>query len=105
VEESIMTFPREIWVVGLFIAFWLVMAVPTPSSVSTENPREVFLSDPGPNVGASATDDYGSVPANDKDCRDFSSHAEAQAFFESQGADDPHRLDGDGDGVACEQLR
>lgn len=40
----------------------------------------------------------------DRDCGDFSSQAEAQAFFEAAGgpASDPHRLDGEGDGVACE---
>jgi hypothetical protein len=40
----------------------------------------------------------------DKDCSGFATHAEAQAFFESAGAGDPHRLDRDGDGVACETL-
>jgi hypothetical protein len=40
----------------------------------------------------------------DKDCSDFSTQAEAQRFFDSQGPGDPHRLDGDGDGVACEGL-
>lgn len=40
--------------------------------------------------------------AADKDCADFSSQAEAQEFYESQGPGDPHRLDADGDGVACE---
>lgn len=42
----------------------------------------------------------------DRDCGDFSTHAEAQAFFEAAGgpASDPHRLDGDHDGVACETL-
>jgi len=41
---------------------------------------------------------------DDKDCSDFSTHAEAQAFFESQGSGDPHALDRDGDGLACESL-
>jgi micrococcal nuclease len=42
----------------------------------------------------------------DRDCGDFSTHAEAQAFFEAAGGpgSDPHRLDGDHDGVACESL-
>ena len=40
----------------------------------------------------------------DRDCSDFSSHAEAQRFFEAAGPSDPHRLDGDGDGRACESL-
>ena len=40
----------------------------------------------------------------DKDCSDFSTHAQAQAFFEAQGPGDPHRLDRDHDGSACETL-
>lgn len=43
---------------------------------------------------------------DDKDCSDFSSQQDAQRFFESEGGprNDYHRLDGDGDGVACESL-
>ena len=40
----------------------------------------------------------------DRNCSDFSSHAAAQAFFEVSGPSDPHRLDGDNNGVACESL-
>lgn len=42
----------------------------------------------------------------DRDCSDFSTQAEAQRFFEAAGgpARDPHRLDSDGDGEACESL-
>ena len=42
----------------------------------------------------------------DRDCGDFATHAEAQAFFVAAGGPgrDPHRLDGDHDGVACETL-
>lgn len=42
--------------------------------------------------------------SGDKDCRDFPDHASAQAFYVEQGgpAQDPHRLDGNNDGVACE---
>lgn len=36
-------------------------------------------------------------------CSDFTSHEAAQSFFEST-FDDPNRLDGDNDGVACEKL-
>lgn len=42
--------------------------------------------------------------SEDKDCGDFSSQAEAQAFYEAAGPGDPHRLDSEGDGVACESL-
>jgi len=38
----------------------------------------------------------------DRDCGDFASQAAAQHFFLNAGVGDPHRLDDDGDGVACE---
>jgi micrococcal nuclease len=42
----------------------------------------------------------------DKDCGDFGTHSEAQAFFESHDpVRDPHNLDQDGDGKACESLQ
>lgn len=44
----------------------------------------------------------GTAFAQDRDCPSFATQAEAQAFFESQGSADPHRLDADDDGVACE---
>ena len=40
----------------------------------------------------------------DRDCGDFRTQSQAQRFFEAAGPGDPHRLDGDGDGVACESL-
>ncbi|HYZ92867.1 MAG TPA: thermonuclease family protein [Actinomycetota bacterium] len=51
-----------------------------------------------PSLGAS------SGPTVDRDCPDFSSQADAQRFYEEQGgpARDPHRLDADNDGIACE---
>jgi hypothetical protein len=43
----------------------------------------------------------------DRDCASFGSHNEAQAFFLAAGGpgSDPHQLDGDSDGIACERLR
>ncbi|WP_307849469.1 excalibur calcium-binding domain-containing protein [Qaidamihabitans albus] len=41
------------------------------------------------------------VTDTDKDCKDFASHAEAQATYDADPSD-PHRLDGDNDGIACE---
>jgi len=55
-------------------------------------------------IGASV---YG-LPADvfvDRDCADFRTRAEAQAFFVAQGSGDPHRLDEDNDGRACERNR
>lgn len=45
-----------------------------------------------------------SAAAADRDCPDFSSQAAAQSFFLNHGGPqrDPHRLDEDGDGLACE---
>ena len=42
----------------------------------------------------------------DRNCDDFATQAEAQAFFLSEGGPtyDPHGLDADGDGIACESL-
>jgi hypothetical protein len=42
----------------------------------------------------------------DRNCGDFKTQAEAQAFFEAAGGpeSDPHRLDADGNGFACESL-
>ena len=71
-------------------------ATPTPTPPgATESPT------PTPTVFSTATP---SVP--DRNCSDFDTWAEAQAFFESEGGpeSDPHRLDNDGDGIACESL-
>jgi hypothetical protein len=45
-----------------------------------------------------------SAIAADKDCKDFRSQRAAQIFFLKHGGPrrDPDRLDGDDDGVACE---
>jgi hypothetical protein len=42
----------------------------------------------------------------DRDCGDFDTHGEAQAFFIATGGPerDPHRLDTDSNGVACQSL-
>jgi endonuclease YncB( thermonuclease family) len=42
----------------------------------------------------------------DRDCADFATQAEAQAFYLAAGgpAADPHQLDAEGDGLACETL-
>jgi excalibur calcium-binding domain-containing protein len=41
----------------------------------------------------------------DRDCSDFATHRQAQHFFETHNPRrDPHRLDADHDGKACEDL-
>ena len=42
--------------------------------------------------------------SGDQNCSDFDTQRAAQAFFERHQPGDPHRLDGDNDGVACESL-
>ena len=44
-----------------------------------------------------------SMAQADRDCGDFGSQEEAQAFYERNGPGDPHRLDRDKDGIACER--
>jgi endonuclease YncB( thermonuclease family) len=39
-----------------------------------------------------------------RDCGDFDTQPEAQRFLERHHPADPHNLDGDGDGEACESL-
>jgi hypothetical protein len=41
----------------------------------------------------------------DMNCSDFDSHSAAQRFYERNQPGDPHGLDGDNDGVACESLQ
>ena len=47
---------------------------------------------------------YSGYSGGDRDCGDFSTHIDAQSFYESQGPGDPHDLDRDSDGSACESL-
>ena len=46
----------------------------------------------------------GSAAASDRDCSDFANQRDAQNFFLAHGGPgrDPHHLDSDGDGIACE---
>jgi len=75
---------------------------------STENSNDTFV----PTTGFLRDDNpietrtHVSPTVIDRDCSDFSTHAQAQAFFMANGGplSDPHNLDRDGDGVACETL-
>jgi endonuclease YncB( thermonuclease family) len=46
----------------------------------------------------------GETSVEDRDCSDFDTQPEAQRFFERHQPGDPHGLDGNGDGEACESL-
>jgi hypothetical protein len=45
--------------------------------------------------------------AGDKDCKDFATYGQAQAYFEGRSgspSNNADRLDNDHDGIACESL-
>jgi hypothetical protein len=48
--------------------------------------------------------DHSRGGGSDRDCPDSGSHEEAQRFFLANGgpSSDPHKLDRDRDGLACE---
>ncbi|MCS4185209.1 endonuclease YncB(thermonuclease family) [Salinibacter ruber] len=46
----------------------------------------------------------GETSTRDRDCSDFDTQPEAQRFFERHQPGDPHGLDGNNDGEACESL-
>lgn len=69
---------------------------PTPTPTNTPTPP------PTPPNGCDPHNPHGP----DCDCGDFSTHEQAQAFFIAAGGPDrdPHRLDGNRNGLACESL-
>jgi hypothetical protein len=62
------------------------------------------MAPPLPTGGASFPEYDPNVP--DRNCGDFETWEAAQAFYEAAGGpdSDPHRLDSNGDGIACESL-
>jgi micrococcal nuclease len=71
-------------------------SVAAPQAAASDPPPS------GPAPYAGLYDPFGS----DRDCGDFRTHADAQAFFIAAGGPrtDRHRLDADHDGIACETL-
>ena len=55
-------------------------------------------------VGAALSAGDGSLIMFDRDCSDFASQEQAQDFYELSKPGDPHGLDEDGNGVACEEM-
>jgi hypothetical protein len=57
-------------------------------------------------VGPAREPPAGSTPRPDRDCRDFGTWREAQDFFLAAGGPtrDPHGLDRNHDGIACQDL-
>jgi len=58
----------------------------------------------GPLAASVGATPVGAQRVADRDCSDFATQAAAQRFYVDHGGprSDPHRLDADGDGVACE---
>jgi len=87
---------------------WADNACPVATTKPTVVPTQsTSTNQPPANQGGGACKYSCSSP--DRDCSDFSSHAEAQAFFNCCGftaTNDPMKLDsvGVGDGVACESI-
>jgi hypothetical protein len=111
-------------IIGIFVFVRLFIPEPKQPTDDSDSEYQRFLDDQRGGA-AEAQDDmadyYSSLCNNDPecvaarssrviyenrdyDCSDFATHAEAQRFFESAGPGDPHRLDRDRDGIACETL-
>lgn len=81
-----------------------ILPTTTPMPSETPPPEPVVIPPTESSSGYSGPFD----PAGpDRDCPDFSSQAEAQAFYEVAGgpARDPHRLDKNHNGIACEDTK
>jgi micrococcal nuclease len=95
---------RGLW--GACGGFGVLLPTPTNPPVPTTGPPAPQSSQPT----ASANPAPGGLPYDpngpDRDCPDFATQEEAQQFFLAAGGpdSDPHRLDGDHDGIACETL-
>jgi beta-lactamase superfamily II metal-dependent hydrolase len=70
-----------------------------PSAVPAWPPAALLEATP-PQAQSLPDDPHG----EDRNCGDFETQEQAQAFFEAARPGDPHGLDGDGNGVACESL-
>ena len=75
-----------------------------PGAPGKSTPVATALPTQTPTAVPTTTTESGSF--RDRNCSDFSTWLEAQSFFESEGGpgSDPHRLDRDKDGIACESL-
>ncbi|WP_199336843.1 thermonuclease family protein [Oscillatoria sp. FACHB-1407] len=75
-------------------------STPSPSPSVSPSPRP----SPHPSVRPSPSPSpLPTIPRLDLNCSDFRTQAEAQRILERDRSD-PHRLDGDRDGIACESL-
>lgn len=98
---------------GLWGDVCYVAPTPTPTLIPTPTPVSQPVATPVSASPVQTTTATGACKyacsGPDKDCKDFATHAEAQAFFNCCGftvTNDPMQLDGRGvdDGIACEGL-
>ena len=107
-ERLAMSEQRGLWGACEYFGAPLPTATYPPQPTTPPAPNVASTSTPGPLPPTLAApgdlpyDPYGP----DRDCPDFATHDEAQRFFIAAGGPDydPHRLDGDHDGIACESL-
>lgn len=98
------------WIWGSLLAlglFGIGYYLSTSNKPVAKSAVQNIIVKPSPTINTSNSNIYGSPSYYDEDmdCSDFDTHDEAQEFFEENDPDyDPHRLDRDGDGVACETL-
>lgn len=71
---------------------------PTPTPTPTSTPGPTAGPTSGPTVDPSPTG-----TGDELSCSDFDAQQDAQAVYDAN-PDDPHQLDGDGNGIACESL-
>lgn len=74
-----------------------------PSNASPK-PTPSGTARPTPTANPAPTTNLPACTKTDCDCKDFKSRAEAQRVLDANPSD-PHKLDGDKDGIACESLR
>ena len=82
---------------------------PSPSDYIQQDIQEQVQREPLPDYRGRTAEEYERYQEPsfvDKDCSDFITQSQAQQFFISEGglSFDPHKLDGDNDGIACEWL-
>jgi hypothetical protein len=84
----------------------LPAATPTPSPTTVPTATATSPATSTATAKPTATRVRSQSPVSDRDCSDFATWQEAQAFYIAAGgpARDPHRLDGDRNGIACEGL-